>query len=538
MVTCRHVSPVPSRGRAERPRSGHAARCVYALTVRVRASRDRRILTILFTDIVSSTETAGALGDRRWRDLVARHNDVVRRQLRRFHGRERDTAGDGFFATFDEPTEAVRCALAIAESVAPLGLQVRAGVHIGETERIGQKVGGINVVTAARLMAMAGPSEVLTSGTLRDLVAGSDLRFEDRGTHVLKGVPGEWKILRVLPETAGEPQAQTRSLTPAWRTAPVVPAVAIGVAVLASVVVALIVTSDRRADALPSGPNTVTFVRTDTATPAGAVRVGNGPSAIAVGDDAAWVVNADDQTISVIDRANREERSTLGGVGEVGDIAVGEGGVWMVDRFAGTLWFIDARTNRPRRVLTEHPGLSSVAVGYGYVWVSDDITDAVLRVDPQSDEVDPIRLAAGRGPAAIATGEGGVWVANAVDRSVTAIDPAAMEVVAERITLRHRPSGIETGGGHVWVASAQEDGLQRLDPMTYVVTLTAPDVGDNPIALAATDNGVWVALAGERAIVQLATDGATLNEVALDGEPSAIAAVDGEVWVTIRDAGG
>jgi class 3 adenylate cyclase/DNA-binding beta-propeller fold protein YncE len=501
--------------------------------MRVRASRDRRILAILFTDIVSSTETATALGDLRWRDLVAKHNDVVRRLLRRFHGRERDTAGDGFFATFDEPTEAARCALAIVENMATLGLEVRAGVHIGETERFGQKVGGINVVTTARLMGLAQPGEVLTSGTLRDLVAGSELRFEDRGAHVLKGVPGEWTVLRVLGETTVEPE-QPAATRGAWRQVPLVPAALIGIAALGAVVVALIVILARQPDGSPSGPNTVTFVRADSAALAGAVGVGNGPSAIAVDEDSAWVVNADDQTISVIDRASREERSTQGGIGEVGDIAVGEGGVWIVDRFAGTLSFIHARTNQPRRVLTEQPGLSSLALGFGYVWVSDDIADAVLRVDPESDEVDPIELVGGGGPAAIAAGEGGVWVANAVDRSVTVIDPMTLGVLTERITLRHRPSAIEVGGGHVWVASAQEDALQRIDPASRVVTLTVTDVGDNPIALAATADGVWVALAGERAIVQLGADGAVLGEVPLEGEPSAIAVVDDEVWVTIR----
>jgi class 3 adenylate cyclase len=266
--------------------------------MRHRGSRDRRILAILFTDIVASTEVASTLGDRRWRDLVGRHHGAVRRELRRFHGRERDTAGDGFFATFDEPTEAVHCALAIVDRVAALGLQVRAGVHIGETERIGQKVGGINVVTAARLMAMAGAGEVLTSGTLRDLVSGSDLRFEDRGTHVLKGVPGKWTVLRVLREAASaEPEIAAEPDRSGWRAVPLVPFALIGAAALGGVVIALIMIGGRQTDAPVSGPNTVTFLDADSLAVKGAVAVGNGPSTIAVNDETAWVANADDKTV-------------------------------------------------------------------------------------------------------------------------------------------------------------------------------------------------------------------------------------------------
>jgi class 3 adenylate cyclase len=156
---------------------------------------DERVLaTILFVDIVGSTEIATDLGDRAWRDLLERHHAVIGRELARFRGHQVDAAGDGILATFDGPARGVRCALAIRDAVRRQGLQVRAGLHTGECERIGDKVAGIAVHIGARVSALAGPGEVLVSSTVKDLVAGSGLRFIERGTQVLKGVTGEWQL--------------------------------------------------------------------------------------------------------------------------------------------------------------------------------------------------------------------------------------------------------------------------------------------------------------------------------------------------------
>jgi class 3 adenylate cyclase len=157
---------------------------------------DRVLTTLLFTDIVGSTEHAASLGDRRWRDLVEEHNALVRRELERFRGHEVDTAGDGFFATFDGPARAVRAACAIRDGVRQLGLEIRAGVHTGECEVAGDAVRGIAVHAAARVASRANAGQVLASSTVRDLVAGSGLEFEDRGSVELKGV-GEWTLYEV-----------------------------------------------------------------------------------------------------------------------------------------------------------------------------------------------------------------------------------------------------------------------------------------------------------------------------------------------------
>ena len=161
----------------------------------------RYLVTVLFTDIVGSTEKAAELGDRRWRELLRRHHEVVRQELWRFGGRELSTTGDGFLATFKRPEQAIHCARAVSDAVRGLGIEIRAGLHAGEVESIEGTIGGIAVHTAARVAAHAGPGEVLVSRALRDFVAGSGWSFEDRGAHELKGVPGEWRLFAV----SGEP---------------------------------------------------------------------------------------------------------------------------------------------------------------------------------------------------------------------------------------------------------------------------------------------------------------------------------------------
>jgi class 3 adenylate cyclase len=152
---------------------------------------------VLFTDICKSTERAAELGDSRWRQLLERHDGLVRQALNRHRGREVKRTGDGFLATFDGPARAIRCAASIAEGVHQLGIEVRSGLHTGECEVMNGDVGGLAVHIGARVMGSAGPSEVLVSSTVKDLVVGSGIDFEDRGTRELKGVPGEWRLFAV-----------------------------------------------------------------------------------------------------------------------------------------------------------------------------------------------------------------------------------------------------------------------------------------------------------------------------------------------------
>jgi class 3 adenylate cyclase len=171
----------------------------HAFLAGARADRvpDSVLTTVLFTDLVASTERVAAIGDREWRDLLTRHNDDVRRELSRYRGEEVDSAGDGFFCRFDGPARAIACARAIVDGAGRLDLEVRAGIHTGECELVGEKIAGIAVVTGARISALADPGEVLVSSTVKDLVAGSGFAFDERGEHELKGVPGTWRLYAV-----------------------------------------------------------------------------------------------------------------------------------------------------------------------------------------------------------------------------------------------------------------------------------------------------------------------------------------------------
>jgi class 3 adenylate cyclase len=175
-----------------------AAVSAFVQRLHPREQTDRILTTMLYTDIVGSTERAAELGDRAWKELLAAHHARARAELIRYRGREIDTAGDGFLATFDGPARAVRCAQALVASVGELGIRIRAGVHTGEVEVEGDKVRGIAVHIGARIAAMADPSEILVSSTVRDLVAGSGLVFDDAGEHELKGVPDRWRLYRAL----------------------------------------------------------------------------------------------------------------------------------------------------------------------------------------------------------------------------------------------------------------------------------------------------------------------------------------------------
>ncbi len=165
---------------------------------------DRVLATVLFTDIVGSTRRAAELGDRRWRELLEAHHRLLRVALERFGGREVHTAGDGFLATFDSPRRAIECARAAGDAVRSIGLEIRAGVHTGEVELSGGDVQGIAVHIGARIAGLAEGGEILVSSTVADLVAGSEIEFDDRGTHALKGVPGEWRVLSARAEGKGE----------------------------------------------------------------------------------------------------------------------------------------------------------------------------------------------------------------------------------------------------------------------------------------------------------------------------------------------
>src|SRR5919204_2479630 len=260
------------------------------------------LTTVLFTDIVDSTRLAQELGDARWRKLLAAHHAIMRRALKRHRGREIDTAGDGFFATFGQPSDAIGCAKEMIDRLRPVGIAIRAGVHMGEVEVMGRNISGIAVHVGARVMSKAGAGQVLVSSTVRDLMAGSDLGFEDFGVHELKGVDAQMHLFSVqqapAPPEEGipppEPEARSRR--------PVIVLGGIGFVVLAaSVVVILVLLRGPGAPAFVPAPNTVAELDPSTGDISGGVRVGTTPTALAYANGDLWVANFDDKTIQRVD---------------------------------------------------------------------------------------------------------------------------------------------------------------------------------------------------------------------------------------------
>ena len=269
----------------------------------------RALAAVLFTDIVDSSAVASRVGDARWKELIARHHAIVRRELKRFGGKELDTAGDGFFASFSEPAAAVRCACAASEAVRELGIEIRAGVHFGECEQVGEKLGGIAVVVGARVMSLGGAGDVLVTATTSDLVAGAGFGFQDRGTHALKGVDGRWHVLAVT-EVDGEPRAKPAAPDEAeQRLAAVQPsavlsrgwfasrpwAVGVGIAVvLALIAISIPLLRSEAGGAIDVGTNSVARLDgTDGSLELDPTAFGQRPGATAIGFGSLWVAQPD-----------------------------------------------------------------------------------------------------------------------------------------------------------------------------------------------------------------------------------------------------
>jgi len=346
----------------------------------------RFLTTILFTDIVGSTELAAELGDTAWRDLVQLHHTVVRAALRRYDGREVDTAGDGFFAIFDAPAAAVRCALDVVAEVRELGIEVRAGLHAGEVEQSGAKVSGIAVHIGSRVMSAASPGEVLVSGTVRDLAAGAGLRFEERGTRDLKGVPGQWQVYAAtrsdetanaadtLAEGASRRAAAVRDARarPLWQRRPRLVA---GLSLLLALAVALgglFVWSPWRPPALAGVvENAIGVIDVDRAEVVAAIPVGERPGGMAVGEASVWVTNTGADSISQIDLATRAVVNRIAvGRGPTG-IAIAEGSIWVANSGERTVSRVNVAAGRVVDTIVVGNGPTAIAVGAGSLWVAN-----------------------------------------------------------------------------------------------------------------------------------------------------------------------
>jgi len=493
----------------------------------------RLLRTVLFTDIVRSTELAVEKGDRAWRRLLAQHHKLVRYELRQHRGTEIDTAGDGFFAIFENPTDAVRCAAAVVRRVRALDLQVRAGIHTGEVEPSGDKVGGVAVHVGARLLSLAQPDEVIVSRTVHDLVSGSELVFTDRGTTTLKGVPGEWQLYALVPPESfddelelAEGVAERRSTRRAWLVGAAVGSVVVGVVLLAIVVVLL----PRPKEVVAAVDMALGYRASDVSLVRGA-STGRSPQGLAANGSELWLAAVD---AGVVTRLEPDNGSTEN-IGQVGlrptSVAIHEDEVWVVGRFEDRITVLDVDDGRFLVQLDLHA--SDLTSAEGSLWATDDLADAVRRIDPTTRQVlASVALPAGSGPTSIVAHDGLLWVSAARSQRLMQINPQTLLLAGVGVDMPGA-GDIASAAGSIWVVSPSLDRLSRVDPTNGRV-LSRIDVCDSPVAVAADETGAWVACSTERALQHIGVDGTVGQSVRLAGVPSSILLDADVVWVTVR----
>ena len=506
-----------------------------------RRSGSRMLAAVLFTDIVDSTALASRLGDARWKELIARHHAIVRRELKRFGGKELDTAGDGFYASFTEPASAIRCACAASESVRELGIEIRTGVHFGECEQVGDKLGGMAVVVGARVMSLGGAGDVLLTASTSDLVAGAGLAFQDRGTHSLKGVDGRWHVLAVSevdgaprsrpaePEEVEQRLGEIQPSAPRSRTWQVVATVAAFVVLAALVAVPL---ARRAGGSSEIAPNSIGIMDPDSGEVLSTLGLDTRPGSIAASADDVWVTNPDVGTVTRIDTNEQDDRDPI----QVGEnptgIAVGGDVVWVVESGGPSVSRISTDTNFVEGDPIEvGNGPAGVAVGEGAVWVTNRFDGTISRIDQRSGEVgEPVPV--GLDPRGIAIGFDSVWVGLAGSNTVVRINPATNEVT-QPIPVGNAPGSLAVGGGAVWVVNTLDDTVSQINPDTNAVADVIP-VGDGPSGIAVVGGAVWVANEGDGTLSRIEPGQASVRTIVIGSIPQGLADVGGDLWVSVR----
>jgi len=483
----------------------------------------RRLATVLFVDIVGSTALASRIGDRRWRDLLSRFHHLVRAEVRRHGGRAQDTAGDGVLATFSEPAQAIEAAAAVIGAVHELGLDVRAGVHTGEVGTIDGKVQGIAVNIGARVVSLAGPAEIMTTSTVKDLVVGSGVSFEERGPKVLKGVEGTWPVFTVselngrplppplLPEEAAprldhlaaakRPLYRRRSFLGA--VAAVVVAAAVGVPLLAA---------GGKAHPKPAKP----------AAPISLVRI-------------------DGQR----ERISALVRDHVVGGGHWGNLWAASGTLWqLVGQAHGRLAERNIRTGRVEQTLPLGVDACTchVAFGFGSVWLLDTTVyftgslaglprTSLSRIDELSGRRHRITFPGGNTNGTLAIGNGAVWVLQD-DGTLVRVDP-----VTNRVTAKYDTNAVETHtlvpvAGYDWICECIVNEVMRFDPRsrrgkTFTIPEQAEIVGVDSI----DGKTLWLLDSAGATLTQMdPVNGTTKTPLGLGGEPQQAVVALGAVW--------
>jgi class 3 adenylate cyclase/streptogramin lyase len=515
----------------------------------VARGRSSALVTVLFTDIVGSTEVAAQLGDRHWRELLSRHHRIVREELRRFGGREVDTAGDGFLAAFDQPAGAVRAAAEIQRRVQELGIDIRAGAHVGQAEVMGRQVGGVAVHIGARIAAMAGPAELLVSRTLTELVPGAGFAFEDRGEHSLKGVQGRHHLYAVVSVDGGRPP---RPLDPKEATErreditpPAVPRrigllLAAAVLVLGAIAIFFAVRDNEqtvREQDLAAGtlvridPSTNRVVATMPGPPIGGERGRFAiiPDIAAAGD--VWVINK--AGVGHVDTQS-EEVTRITASRPLGRITVGHNAAWgtsAVGALAGSaLSRIDPVSLEETHALTiGTQDIFNIPVGASLDSVWAGLQRTLIQVDPVNVEVvDEHRLE--QAVDEIAATARDVWVVDRLARSLGRFDTEKADVV-DTIELQTAPDAIAAGeGGDVWLVNSEAG---TITPVRDGEIEEPIRVGSRPVDVAVGEDAVWVADQGDGTVTRIDRTFARVEEVIDVGAPVAAITVDlgtGDVW--------
>jgi class 3 adenylate cyclase/streptogramin lyase len=484
--------------------------------VQRRGGGARGLGAVLFTDIVGSTAIAAEMGNARWGELVARHHRLIRRELRRRGGQEIDTAGDGFFATFERPVDAIRCAVASADAVRELGIEIRAGVSFGELETVGRKPGGLVVNTAARVMSVAGPGEVLVPAAVKDLVPGAGIAFAEHGVHRLKGLEEELRLFLVTgldgaplgaPIEDEEAAARRRAIAPPARRRR--PAVLVGIAAAAVAAVAIWLLA--AGDDARERPRVVTAARA--------------------------IVELDPETGEILHRIVFTDAGRPEEIGQIYELEAGQGAVWAEEaiNFGASVVHVDPEHGEVERVriTSALPAFfMSMVVAFDALWAT---TDQLVRVNPATDETKPvldIPPPVGLGGASVAADRRNLWLSSP-GGTLLKLDPDGEEV--DRRDVSNGIQLLAAGGGWVWVVDQTAGILRRIDPSTLrpVASIELPG---NLDAIAVSDGYVWVLdfATGVLTRVSIASD-REVGQRTLPEDPTGLAAGAGAIWVPHED---
>jgi class 3 adenylate cyclase len=510
-------------------------------------SGDRRfVATILFTDVVGSTEMAARLGDSAWKQLLRSYYQVARREVRRYAGREVDTAGDGFLAAFDAPAQAVRCASAMVDALWAEGIPIRAGLHTGECERIGGKVGGIAVHIGARVAGLAGAGEIFVTGTTQEMTAGSGIAFDPLGSKELRGVPGDWRVFSVvtrdgrgplqeieIPEPR-EPEERSRRrwiLTGGVAAAAVIALVALWFATRGGT------PTTRPPQGLGAAKPFVGVVGIDANTGAVDTRVpisfGQNAvprsRAITAGSGFVWAADWDNGVLYKVNPSSGAVVNQLAVPAPLDAAAIGDQ-LWVSSGGPGDHRFddvvrIDIPTNEEVGGLDAPTCCGGMAADRGMLWVLAD--SGLSLIDPRTESIETLDV----GGHAMAVGAGRVWVLDQVAGTVTPVDEHTSEV-GQPIGLGGNPSLLAFGHDALWIVDSAANAVQKV-PVSGSTGLETVPVGENPTDVAVGAGSVWVANSGDGTVTRIEPLGArVLDTIDVQGTPVRLTVYQGVVWVT------